>query len=103
MIAIWAQLLVAALSRQEADPFEQQVRPFLAKHCLECHGTEKPKGDFRIDRLSSDFAGDAVRERWLAVQERIASGAMPPKKQPRPPAKEIESVSAWITGRVTAA
>ncbi len=102
MIAFWTNVLLLAAS-QEADLFEQQVRPFLAKHCLECHGTEKSKGDLRLDRLSPDFSSEAGRERWLAVQERITSGAMPPKKQPRPPAREIESVSAWIGGKVVKA
>src|SRR5437899_188721 len=38
--------------------YNEQIRPFLARHCLECHGTEKPKGDLRLDRLSPDFAGE---------------------------------------------
>ena len=39
----------------EARQYDEQVRPFLARHCQECHGGEKPKGDFRLDRLTSDF------------------------------------------------
>src|SRR5262245_63679841 len=69
--------------------YDEQVRPFLARHCLECHGTEKPKGDFRLDRLPPDFADEAARERWLAVLKRVRAGEMPPKSKPRPPEDEV--------------
>src|SRR4051812_1765499 len=72
-----------------ADPprdksLDDQIRPFLAKHCLECHGQEKPKGKLRLDQLSADFGDAAARERWLAVLERVKTGVMPPKGKPRP-------------------
>src|SRR4051794_31335936 len=71
--------------RESADrTYRDQVRPFLARHCLGCHGAHKPKGDFRLDRLSADLAD---RERWLAVLKRVEAGEMPPKSRPRPPAK----------------
>src|SRR6266850_7989334 len=40
------------------DFFERAVRPVLVAHCFGCHSKdlEKPKGDFRLDRLSPDFA-----------------------------------------------
>src|SRR5262245_27505804 len=79
----------------DAKPFEDQVRPFLERHCLACHGGEKPKGDFRVDQLSPDFADAAVRERWLAVQKRVRAGEMPPKAKPRPPEKDVAALSDW--------
>ena len=41
----------------KAKPYDQHVRPFLAKHCQECHGADKPKpkGNFRLDQLDPDF------------------------------------------------
>src|SRR5438128_135842 len=69
----------------DAKQYDEQVRPFLARHCLECHGGKKPKGDLRLDRLAPDFADAASRERWLAVLEKLKAGAMPPKPKPRPP------------------
>src|SRR5437764_10764728 len=83
--------------------YDTRVRPFLARHCLECHGGEKPKGDLRLDRLGPDFADEANRGRWLAVLERVRSGEMPPKSKPRPPADEVRELSDWISGRAAAA
>ena len=83
--------------------FEEQVRPFLARHCLECHGAEKPKGDLRLDALTPDFADQVSREKWLAVRERAKSGEMPPKAKPRPPEKEVHTLADWISAGVHAA
>jgi mono/diheme cytochrome c family protein len=79
---------------------DDRVRPILARHCFECHGVEKPKGDFRLDRLSTDFADEASREKWLTVLERLRKGEMPPKAKPRPSAEEVRVLSDWISNRV---
>jgi mono/diheme cytochrome c family protein len=83
-----------------AREYEDQVRPFLVRHCVECHGVEKPKGDFRVDQLSADFASDQDRERWQTVRERLEAGAMPPKSKPRPRRDEVQALATWIGGMV---
>jgi len=85
-------LLLAALAAVGDDP---QVGAFLTRHCRECHGTEKPKGDFRLDQLA---AGD----RWSAVLEQLQSGAMPPKSKPRPDAADLKTVLERIRTAVDA-
>src|SRR5262249_4095449 len=74
-------------------------RPFLATHCVGCHGALKPKGDFRIDQLPPDFETAASRDRWLAVLKRVNAGEMPPKRKPRPPEKDVAALAGWITAR----
>src|SRR5216110_769942 len=41
----------------EEEFFESKVRPVLAAHCLECHGTEKPKGGLRLDGRDAMLKG----------------------------------------------
>ena len=72
------------------EPFEG----FLKKHCVACHGPEKMKGDVRIDQLSRDFKRGADTHHWAELIEQVNSGAMPPKKEPRPTQAEI---SAFVT------
>src|SRR5262249_2714084 len=91
-----------AESKTEGQSAMAQVRAFLNQHCLECHGAEKPKGMFRIDKLSADFRDQAGRERWLAVLKRVQAGEMPPKAKPRPPASEIAAITSWISARAEA-
>jgi mono/diheme cytochrome c family protein len=87
----------------DARYYDEQIRPLLTRHCLGCHGSEKPKGDFRLDILPPDFAADATRERWLTVLKRIKAGEMPPRSKPRPSEKDVKALSEWIRGRAEAA
>jgi mono/diheme cytochrome c family protein len=86
-----------------ASLYDHQIRPFLARHCLACHGAEKPKGDLRLDRLTLDFADEATRQRWQAVLKRVQAGEMPPKSKPRPPENEVRLLSDWIRSEAGAA
>lgn len=104
--ALWGARVAASpdgpATARDAE-YEAQVRPFLARHCLACHGAEKPKGDLRLDRLAPDFADDAARAHWSGVLQRVRAGEMPPKGKPRPTAQEIQALSAWIDARTRAA
>src|SRR5882672_10931817 len=93
------------LTHREAVPghSDDKVRLFLARHCQECHGGEKPKGDFRVDHLATDFADKANRQKWQVVLKRVQAGEMPPKSKPRPPEGEVRALADWITGKVQAA
>ena len=62
-----------------------------------------PRANFRLESLSHDFADKANRERWLTVLEQVKAGTMPPKGKPRPPAKDVEALADWISGRAAAA
>ena len=77
------------------------VKPFLAQHCLSCHGEKKQKGDLRLDTLSADFLSPAVAGRWMEIMERINSGDMPPRKEPRPRGDDVARVAEWITAQLT--
>ncbi len=98
----WLPLLLApVLSAGEApkpaapaDPHRDTVKPFLAAHCVKCHGRDKQSGGVRLDDLSADPAKDA--ERWAAVGEQIRDGLMPPAKEPRPDAAKSRAVVAWV-------
>ena len=73
-----------------ADPFEG----FLEKHCVRCHGPAKFEGHVRIDKFSRDFKSGADAHHWGEVLDRINSGQMPPKDEPKPKQDEI---AAFVT------
>src|SRR5262245_13246515 len=89
--------------KTEPKPSDGPVPPFLGQHCKECHTGDKPKGKFRIDSLTQDFNDKTNRERWLAVSEKVQSGAMPPKEKPRPSEKDVTALTGWIRGQVETA
>ena len=83
----------------EARHFAEQVRPLLARHCVECHRGDQPKGKLRLDNLTPDFAEAVTREHWSAVVKRVQAGEMPPKDKPRPTAKKRGKL--WSAGTLT--
>jgi hypothetical protein len=99
---VWGQ---EAGRQADAAFFATRIRPVLVTHCYGCHSQEAKelKGDLRLDRLSPDFADDAGRERWLAVLKRVQAGEMPPRSKPRPPEKEVQLLTDWISGQAAAA
>jgi mono/diheme cytochrome c family protein len=87
----------------DAKFFDDQFRPILVRHCIACHGGEKPKGKLRLDSLTIDFADADTRARWARVIERLEAGDMPPKGKPRPQAEEVQALIGWLAPRVAAA
>jgi mono/diheme cytochrome c family protein len=93
-------------SAQPLAPVEKPgvpSRPFLTKHCQECHAGAKPKGNFVLDKLTADFDDAANRERWHTVLKRVRAGDMPPKAKPRPAENEVQELTRWIEAQEGAA
>lgn len=85
-------------------PFESQIQPFLAKHCLECHNEKKAKGKFRADLLTADFEKAESRERWQLALKRMRAGEMPPEDvATRPAAKDLQGLYDWAGKEIAAA
>jgi len=59
--------------------YQKLVKPFFAKHCLECHA-DKESGEVRLDRFKDEAAlakGVATIDKVLGM---LKKGAMPPQK-----------------------
>jgi hypothetical protein len=69
--------------------FPEHAAPFLAKHCVGCHGRQKPKGGVTLDTQRDDGAF------WGRVAEAVRSGRMPPGR-PAPEADELEAFLGWL-------
>ncbi len=93
---------VTQASAGEAKLSDELSRKFFEQYCHTCHAVEKPKGDFRVDSLSQDFASKDNREKWLKVVEQLKTGTMPPKGKPRPAADELQALIDWIDSKVAA-
>lgn len=110
MSALFAVIASAGLVTQTAraadvaaKPSNDPVRQLFAQHCQKCHSGTKPKGDFKTEGLTQDFADRKNREQWLTVLEQLKTGDMPPKDKPRPPASEVQTAINWISERAGAA
>lgn len=101
-LAFGLLLALAAFNMEAADAsteahavFEKTVKPFLAKHCIKCHGVDDPDGDVRLDTIKIDGPKAAVQ--WAMIRNQIRDGLMPPAKEPKPDASQSRAVVAWAT------
>lgn len=76
--------------------YEKEVKPFLEKHCIRCHGPKKVKGDIALDLLDPDMKESTSGARWAVVRDNLESHEMPPEDEPRPNPGEVGPVVDWI-------
>ncbi|MCC6232945.1 MAG: DUF1592 domain-containing protein [Verrucomicrobiales bacterium] len=78
------------------EDWDRTVQPFLAKHCVSCHGAEKKKGGLDLEPLRANADVMPHREAWEKVRHAIASREMPPEKETQPGEADRLAVSEWI-------
>ena len=78
----------------------KHLRPFLDKHCVECHGADTAKAGLRLDALGADFRNPEQARLWIKVLDRLEAGDMPPKKRPQPEKAERDQTATWINDRL---
>jgi hypothetical protein len=81
--------------RDVSGSFESVAKPFLAKHCVGCHGGNKPSGSLSLAKADANSLRDD-RETWEAVRDKLTQGEMPPKKKPQPSPDDKKSFLAWL-------
>lgn len=106
LAAAAACLEIFAVPLQAVD-FESQIEPILVERCLECHGPDKQKGEFRVDRLASFLKGGDSGEAAIvpgkpaesflvkAIRHDEPDYEMPPRGAPLGKA-EIALIETWI-------
>ena len=89
-IAALLLLAIAAHGTTTADPtaaakrLDEPLKAFFAAHCVSCHSGEKPKGNFELEKLSTDFAEKAANAGLRCWGELKAEHMPPPKVKARP-------------------
>lgn len=90
--AFWSLALCIFVATGRADdappPFAQVAPAFLQKHCIACHGSEKPKAGLSLLELREPGSVLTKRKTWDGVFAMLASGDMPPDDRPQPTVEE---------------
>lgn len=77
--------------------FSKQVRPFLERYCLSCHGPKKQESSLDLSRDSTVKAIAGNLRQWGLVLERLHAEEMPPEDAPRrPKSDERAAAIAWF-------
>ena len=66
---------------QLAQDYHKAIVPLLKRYCLNCHSTEKQKGELDLERFSNMRAVRTAPRAWIKVVEMMEDGEMPPKKK----------------------
>ena len=93
-VAIGLSALVA--QPPAPDDYVTKVRPLLAKHCLECHSTQKHRGDLDLERFTTRASIRGDLHPWEQLLEQVEVGEMPPKEKPQPTADERALLLRWV-------
>lgn len=98
LLAWWPRPATADAEPGSGDEagFLLVVKPFLERHCYECHGRGEREGDLALDAFPDRASVLGARAQWSTVVERLHAGDMPPDDRPRPPADDVAAVIAWV-------
>jgi len=85
-----ALLVVPSADAAVAPP----VNAFFQTYCIDCHGPQKQKGDFRVDELKISATAADAENRQL-VLDNLQLGEMPPKDEKQPKQADVEQVTSF--------
>lgn len=80
-----------------------KLHTFIEKHCLECHDNDVKKGGLDLSSLRFDLDDSRVFPEWVALNDRVSRGEMPPKKKARPAPAELKSFTNSLTSALLSA
>jgi hypothetical protein len=85
----------APVSLARATPVEfKEVAPLIDRYCLNCHDSVAARGGVVLDVEAPD--PEAHKPLWVRVADVLRSSTMPPEGEPRPDAKELETINSWL-------
>src|SRR5260370_35949981 len=98
--------LTTSVGAQQPPSYAKQVRPFLARYCLECHNASTSKGDLDLETFKGMIQGGKNgvvvvpgkpdESRLVLQPEGKAKPTMPPKKARQPKTEEVAVLRAWV-------
>ena len=78
------------------NQFAEHVTPFLAKHCVSCHGGDDAEGGILLDRYHDSGNVQKDFDLWEKIIRLINAHQMPPADEPQPTSDEVTAVTAAI-------
>ena len=81
----------------------KDLRPFIEKHCVDCHDAEDAKGGLDFGKLPADLGQPDSLAKWVRIFDRVDQGEMPPKKKARPEAGEKAAFTKTLAATLVTA
>jgi hypothetical protein len=94
--ALFAGRGLGADAGDARERFVQHVQPILRDNCYSCHGGTQKRGNVSLERFEAADASLRDPDLWARVLRNVRAGLMPPAKNPRLAAGELNQLETWI-------
>ncbi|MCI0536834.1 MAG: DUF1553 domain-containing protein [Verrucomicrobiales bacterium] len=104
-IVVNSGLLASVPSAEALAFFESRIRPVLAEHCFECHGSKNQQGGLRLDSRAAIFrggengpallTGQSDESRFIQAVKQLHPRSQAPR-QKRLTARQVAELTEWI-------
>ncbi|HEV3256974.1 MAG TPA: c-type cytochrome domain-containing protein, partial [Gemmataceae bacterium] len=93
------------LSAQQPPSYAKHIKPFFARYCLECHNSDKLKGELNLETYKSleaggkkgaEFAPGKPNQSRMVLMVEGKRKRMPPKTAKQPMPDEVKLLRAWV-------
>ena len=85
-------LILLCPTAASADSYKQQLRPFLMRYCVSCHGPKVQKAKLRLDTLDPDLINGSDADMWQEVLDLVNISEMPPEDAAKQPSRSERKV-----------
>ena len=85
-------------SVEAGESFAKVGVEFLQKHCTECHGQKKQKGEVVLDGFRDESGVLKQRKAWKRILAMVEQGEMPPEEKLQPTKEEREEFLRTVRG-----
>jgi WD40 repeat protein len=106
LVTISVGVMAPQTPAQQPPSYAKDIKPFIARYCLECHTGEEPNGGLNLESFKTLMEGGGRGKAIVPGQpdksplvlqvEGKAKPFMPPKKAKQPKREEIALVRAWV-------
>jgi hypothetical protein len=95
-LLVFGGALECVAQEQEQHSFDEAVKPFLVRHCYDCHSGDEAEAEFDLKELATDFSTNKNANRWIDVMHALQFGEMPPPEETQPTPIEKANVVGWV-------
>jgi mono/diheme cytochrome c family protein len=83
-----------------SERFDDVVRPFITRNCVQCHGNKKQENGLNLEALESSQSLVEHGDRWEKVIEKLRAKEMPPIEEEQPEEADRQAVATWLAGEL---
>lgn len=79
------------------DEYKAKIEPILKRVCVDCHGSDDPSGNIRIDTLNPNLHTGGDVDWWNEIFAVISKGEMPPPDSSEISDEERKEIVDWLS------